>query len=214
MKSDGKTTQVIEEENKTVRVGYFPYSNFQEGSYGEHKQGEYSWKMMKVSDVKASAEEVSSLGYNTSDWLSAIVPGTVLNSLVYNKKYPEPSYGLNNKIESNKIPDISKVGREFYTYWFRTEFEVPASFSGKNIWLQPDGINYRAEVWVNGNLLSTINGMFVNDYINITDFVKVGNKNVLAVKVYPVDVPGTTMPKSWGAVMGWQANFRHYFDQS
>ena len=124
----------------------------------------------------------------------------MLNSLVYNKKYPEPYYGLNNKIESNKIPDISKVGREFYTYWFRTEFEVPASFSGKNIWLQPDGINYRAEVWVNGNLLSTINGMFVNDYINITDFVKVGNKNVLAVKVYPVDVPGTTMPKSWGAV--------------
>ena len=166
----------------------------------EMHQGEYSWKMMKVSDVKASAEEVSSLGYNTSDWLSAIVPGTVLNSLVYNKKYPEPYYGLNNKIESNKIPDISKVGREFYTYWFRTEFEVPASFSGKNIWLQPDGINYRAEVWVNGNLLSTINGMFVNDYINITDFVKVGNKNVLAVKVYPVDVPGTTMPKSWGAV--------------
>ena len=39
IKSDGKTTQVIEEENKTVRVGYFPYSNFQEGSYGEHKQG-------------------------------------------------------------------------------------------------------------------------------------------------------------------------------
>ena len=110
----------------------------------EMHQGEYSWKMMKVSDVKASAEEVSSLGYNTSDWLSAIVPGTVLNSLVYNKKYPEPYYGLNNKIESNKIPDISKVGREFYTYWFRTEFEVPASFSGKNIWLQPDGINYRA----------------------------------------------------------------------
>ena len=38
-KTDGKTTQVIEEENKTVRVGYFPYANFQEGGYGEHKQG-------------------------------------------------------------------------------------------------------------------------------------------------------------------------------
>ena len=38
-KSDGNTTQVIEEENKTVRVGYFPYANFQEGGYGEHKQG-------------------------------------------------------------------------------------------------------------------------------------------------------------------------------
>ena len=166
----------------------------------EVHQGEYVWKMKKVDEVKASAGEVSSLGYNTSDWLSAVVPGTVLNSLVYNEKYPEPYYGLNNKLESNKIPDISKVGREFYTYWFRTEFEVPESFKGKNIWLQPDGINYRAEVWVNGNLLSTINGMFINDYINVTDFVKTGGKNVLAVKVYPVDVPGTTMPKPWGAV--------------
>ena len=34
IKSDGKTTQAMEEENKTVRVGYFPYSNFQEGSLG------------------------------------------------------------------------------------------------------------------------------------------------------------------------------------
>ena len=38
-KTDRNTTQVIEEENKTVRVGYFPYANFQEGGYGEHKQG-------------------------------------------------------------------------------------------------------------------------------------------------------------------------------
>ena len=39
IKSDGKTTQAMEEENKTVRVGYFPYANFQEGGFGEHKQG-------------------------------------------------------------------------------------------------------------------------------------------------------------------------------
>ena len=38
-KTDRKKTQGIEEENKTVRVGYFPYVNFQEGGYGEHKQG-------------------------------------------------------------------------------------------------------------------------------------------------------------------------------
>lgn len=163
-------------------------------------EGRYEWKMMKSGEVNAAPEKVSSLGYDTSNWLSAVVPGTVLNSLVYNKKYPEPYYGLNNKIESGKIPDLSTAGRDFYTYWFRTEFDVPTSFKGKTIWLQPDGINYRAEVWVNGHLLSTINGMFINDYINITDFVEVGAKNALAIKVFPVDVPGTTMPKPWGAV--------------
>ena len=51
IKSDGKTTQAMEEENKTVRVGYFPYSNFQEGSYGEHKQGAGYKYLQKISYI-------------------------------------------------------------------------------------------------------------------------------------------------------------------
>ena len=51
IKSDGKTTQVIEEENKTVRVGYFPYANFQEGGYGEHKQGAGYEYLQKISYI-------------------------------------------------------------------------------------------------------------------------------------------------------------------
>ena len=50
-KSDGNTTQVIEEENKTVRVGYFPYANFQEGSSGEHKQGAGYEYLQKISYI-------------------------------------------------------------------------------------------------------------------------------------------------------------------
>ena len=49
IKSDGTTTQAIEEENKTVRVGYFPYANFQEGGYGEHKQGAGYEYLQKIS---------------------------------------------------------------------------------------------------------------------------------------------------------------------
>lgn len=163
-------------------------------------RGNSEWKMMKASELNMPAEKISQPGLSTADWLPAIVPGTVLNSLVYNKVYPEPYYGVNNKLESGLIPDISKTGREFYTYWFRTEFALPESLKGKTVWMQLDGINYRAEVWVNGHLLSTINGMFHTDYINVSDFVQIGKPNALAIKVYPVDVPGTTMPKSWGAV--------------
>ena len=50
-KSDGNTTQVIEEENKTVRVGYFPYANFQEDGYGEHKQGAGYEYLQKISYI-------------------------------------------------------------------------------------------------------------------------------------------------------------------
>ncbi|RGX77738.1 glycoside hydrolase family 2 protein [Bacteroides stercorirosoris] len=162
--------------------------------------GDYQWKMIKAGDVTDPGEKVSLSNYPTGNWIPAIVPGTVLNSLVYNRKYPEPYYGINNKIESKLIPDISETGRDFYTYWFRTEFTVPESFKGKHVWLQLDGINYRAEVWVNGNLLSTIKGMFLQDYIDVTSFVEIGKDNALAIKVYPVDVPGSAKPKSWGAV--------------
>ena len=162
-------------------------------------QGDYQWKMIKAGDATDPGEKISLSNYATTNWMPAIVPGTVLNSLVYNQKYQEPYYGINNKIESKLIPDISETGRDFYTYWFRTDFTVPQSFKGKTVWLQLDGINYRAEVWVNGNLLSTMNGMFIQDYIDVTDFVKIGGKNGLAIKVYPVDVPGSAKPKSWGA---------------
>jgi hypothetical protein len=170
----------------------------------EIHQGGYEWKMIKAGEESAPAEKLSLPEYDTGNWLPAVVPGTVLNSLVYNRKYPEPYFGINNKLESNLIPDIAVAGRDFYTYWFRTEFEIPASFKGKNIWIQPEGINYRAEIWVNGNLLSTMNGMFIRDYINITEFARTGEKNALAVKVYPVDMPGTTQPKQWGATGEFQ----------
>lgn len=165
----------------------------------EGHQGDFVWKMYKAGDVKESAEKISQPGYSTSQWLPAIVPGTVLNSLVHNKVYPEPYYGMNNKLDKNIIPDLAKVGRDFYTYWFRTEFDVPQSYQGKVVWLQVDGINYRAEIWVNGHLLGNMSGMFKPDYIDITDFARIGQKNALAIKVYPVDMPGTIKPKQWGA---------------
>ena len=101
---------------------------------------------MKAGDVDEQAEKISRTTYDDSRWLPAIVPGTVLNSLVHNGVYPEPYYGINNKLEKGIIPDISKVGRDFYTYWFRTDFDIPANYKDKVIWLQVDGINYRAEV--------------------------------------------------------------------
>ena len=162
--------------------------------------GNASWKMTTISGCSASGEQISSSSFDDSEWMEAIVPGTVLGTLVHNGVYPEPYHGLNNKLESGLIPDLAKVGRDFYTAWYRTVVDVPESYEGRNVWLQMDGINYRAEVWVDGNLLSTIGGMFMQDIIDVTDYVKPGQKAVIAVKVLPVDVPGTIMPKYWGAV--------------
>lgn len=161
------------------------------------------WQMININKVNASAEQISKPGFNTKDWMPAIVPGTVLNSLVADKVYPEPYYGINNKMGKNLIPDISKTGRDFYSYWFRTEFNVPDSYKGKVVWMELEGINYRAEVWLNGIMVGNMSGMFRPAVLNVTDFVTVGKANALAVRVVPVDIPGTMMPKSWGAPGEW-----------
>ena len=98
--------------------------------------GSFTWQMHKADETKDPAEKISQPGYQTGQWMPAIVPGTVLNSLVHNKVYPEPYYGMNNKLDRNIIPDLAKTGREFYTYWFRTEFDVPENYKDKIVWLQ------------------------------------------------------------------------------
>ena len=166
--------------------------------------GSNTWYMIRADEAKAGGREISRLGFNPQGWAEAIVPATVLTNLVEQKVYPEPYYGQTNKLANNIIPDIAKVGREFYTYWFRTEFIVPADFKGKRIWLEPMGINYRAEIWVNGYMIGTMAGMFNSQPFDITDrAVQPGQATALAIRVFPVDVPGTTAPKGWGAVGEW-----------
>lgn len=161
--------------------------------------GNYDWQMTRCGDISEGGENISMPGFKSDKGLDAIVPGTVLTSLVNAGVYPDPYFGMNNKISEDKIPDISKAGRDFYTYWWRTEFDIPEDMKGKTIWLEPQGVNYRAEVWVNGRLVDTMNGMFKGNYIDITDYVSSHGPNGLAFKVLPVDMPGSVKPKDWGA---------------
>src|SRR6476646_9323510 len=63
------------------------------------------WQMVQSEKAGAEGARISQSGFATRSWQNAIVPGTVLNSLVANGVYPEPYYGLNNAHETSKIPD-------------------------------------------------------------------------------------------------------------
>lgn len=156
---------------------------------GDYFGGHYQWEMIKH-DEMTSGRTVSMTGFKAGCPHKAIVPGTVLNTLVHNGVYPEPYYGLNNAREKKIIPDLLEAGHDFYTYWFRTEFELTDAFRGKQVMMRLDGINYRAQIWLNGKQLGTMAGMFNRGFFNITEVVNAEGKNALAVLVEPVDVPG------------------------
>ena len=142
------------------------------------------WQLQDAAKVSQSGDAVSQSSFNPQNWYTATVPGTVLTSLVNDGVYPEPLYGENNR--PDKIPE--SLCRT--PYWYRTVFTVPKSFSHHQTWLNFDGINYAAEVWVNGKQIGTIKGAFIRGTFDITSAVKPGKQAVLAVLVSPQPHPG------------------------
>ncbi len=142
------------------------------------------WKLASQADVTETGEQISAPSYATDKWYPATVPGTVLTTLVNNKVYPEPLYGENDR--PDRIPE--SLCRT--SYWYRTTFTVPSSYAGRRIWLNFDGINYSAEVWLNGKHLGMIKGAFSRGIFDISSVAKPGAVATLAVRVSPQPNPG------------------------
>jgi mannosylglycoprotein endo-beta-mannosidase len=142
------------------------------------------WSCRRASDVHPSGEALSMPGDSLKGWTPAVVPGTVLTSLLNAGQVPDPFYGMNNK----RIPDIYNTGVAQYTYWFVKDF----SCKGGNAWLQFRGVNYGFDAYLNGHRLtdSTHYGMFLRAEFDITPWLASDGHNRLAVIVYPPDPPG------------------------
>jgi hypothetical protein len=142
------------------------------------------WQLQDAAKVPQAGSDVASAGFSTNGWYSATVPGTVLTTLVNNHVYPEPLYGENNR------PEVIPESLARTSYWYRTLIDVPSSYKNQRIWLNFDGINYSAAVWVNGVQIGAIRGAFIRGIFDITAHVKPGKKAVLAVLVTPQPHPG------------------------
>ena len=148
------------------------------------------WQLQDIALVPDQGETVSTTRYQPSEWYVATVPGTVLTSLVNDKVYPEPLYGENNR--PDKIPE--SLART--SYWYRTVVTIPQGYKGKKVWLNFDGINYEAEVWVNGKNLGSIKGAFARGLFEITSLATAGQQAVIAVKITPQPHPGTPLEQT------------------
>ena len=179
-------------------------------SFAGSKEGDMllqAWRLKSSLLITESGENISVGNFKEDGWYPVTVPSTVLSALVKNGVYPDPRIDMNNY----KIPDVSDsfnikndLAKYSYLpggqnpfkdpYWFRTEFVIPDSQKGKTVWLNFKGINYRAEVWLNGNKIASSNemaGMFQRFKFNVTDYIKNEGQNYLAVKIFQVDNPGT-----------------------
>ena len=169
------------------------------------------WKIQSSAIVREPGGRISTAGFQPSGWYSATVPTTVLAALVENKVYPDPYFGLNLK----SIPGfregrwlVMPAGSPFRSsWWYRKEFSLPAGFAGKHLTLHLDGINYQANVWLNGRRIAdseTCIGAFRRFEFPVSDLVRAGT-NVLAIEIIaPGQGPEKTYTtKQIEATTGW-----------
>jgi hypothetical protein len=142
------------------------------------------WQLQDAGKVEEGGAAVAVEGYKTQGWYAAVVPGTVLTSLVNAGVYPEPLYGENNR--PDKIPDsLSRT-----PFWYRTVVKVPKTYAGRHVWLNFEGINFSAQVWVNGRQVGSMKGAFSRGIFDVSSDVQPGKAAVLAVLVSPQPHPG------------------------
>jgi exo-1,4-beta-D-glucosaminidase len=148
------------------------------------------WYLQSSEKARGTGEQISSPGFRVESWYPALVPSTVLGTLVENNVYADIFFGKNLESVPSAPFEVS--------WWYRKEFTVPVAPGLTRTRLEFDGVNYRANIWLNGKLVadaSTVYGAYRRFSIDVTADVKTTEKNILAVEVIP--------PKKGEPTIGW-----------
>jgi exo-1,4-beta-D-glucosaminidase len=154
------------------------------------------WMLQSSGKVGEPGDVISSVKFQPQGWYAVSVPTTVVAALVKHKVFPDPDFGMNLR----QIPGTTyPVGANFsniamqpdspfaVSWWYRKTFLLPATDRGKTIWLNFGGINYRANIWVNGKQIANLNdvaGAWRTYEFDITKVARAGEENAIAVQVF------------------------------
>lgn len=142
----------------------------------------FDWRVARAADVSGDSAAISMPGYADSDWVTAPVPGTVAVAYREAGLLPDMRYDDN----------LMSVDYDFFDadFWYRTEFRCPEMNPGGYLILNLDGINWKADVYVNGKTVGHVDGAFIRSHFDITPFVDRKKMNALAIRIIHNDNPG------------------------
>ncbi|HEY4194303.1 MAG TPA: hypothetical protein VGM63_02130, partial [Mucilaginibacter sp.] len=163
-----------------ITLSLFSYYSFAQGSSESFRMIlKDNWQMQSTQKDHTPAGTVSTDRFDPKGWYKVSVPSTIIAGLLTNKVYDfDPFYGTNLK----KLEDPALD----HPWWFRKVFELPASEKGKNVVLKLHGINYKANVWLNGVMIADsirIKGPFRVIELDVTKQIKSSGNNVLALEI-------------------------------
>jgi len=140
---------------------------------------EDGWQIQSAEQAVQSGTEISNPTFKPETWYDAQVPTTVLNALIENDLYENPYY-------SDNLERIPKAHFQ-KAWWFRKNFAIEKGLLDQFARMKFEGINYRANVWLNGRHIASsdsIIGAFRRFELDVTGYLNPG-LNCLAIEVFP-----------------------------
>ena len=154
------------------------------------------WTLQTSAKIQAKGDVISTPKFIPKGWHEATVPTTVVAALVKDKTFPDPLFGMNlrqypgmNYPIGGNFSGIAMAADSPYavSWWYRKQFTVPPTYKGKTIWLKFNGINYRANIFLNGKQIAKdddVAGAWRTYEFNVTATAQPGADNVLAVQIF------------------------------
>ena len=135
-----------------------------------------NWKFNYAENPSEAPADFFLAGYADKKWASIKVPGNWEM-----QGYGDPMFrNVNQPFKANPpfVPhEYNPVGS------YRTTFDLPANWTGKQVFLRMDGSTSATFVWLNGKEVGYNQGANEPAEYNLTSFLKSG-KNAIAVQVY------------------------------
>ncbi|GEM_PF-83413 len=91
--------------------------------------------------------------------------------------------GTQSPFDPNAISALDGGFTTGGTGWYRKRFPAPDELRGKRVELQFDGIYMNADVWLNGRHLGNHPYGYTSFWYDVTDYLRFGQENVVAVRV-------------------------------
>jgi len=137
------------------------------------------WSMQSSMKVSEKGDAISKQNFTTTEWYNVNVPTTIIAGLLANHVYDfDPFFAKN--LEKISGPEFDKP------WWFRKEFTLPASEKNKTVTIRLQGINYKANLWLNGVQIADttlLKGPFRIFELDVTKQINYDGPNVLAIEV-------------------------------
>lgn len=131
------------------------------GPWAQSLNGSWTFKYIPSSAVGAD-EQFHQTGFDVANWSTAAVPGHWELQGFAEPKYKQVDEG---------------------TGLYRTQFAVPADWSGRRVFLRFEGVLYGFEAWVNGVHVGSWGSGYNPVSFDVTDAIKSDGDNLLAVRV-------------------------------